>query len=160
MGEKLKWLEKYAPPGIDVKVEVIGYIAGVVVATLQSLSFVYNYGYALGELYTYHGISGKRVLMEGAIIQDFGSLMEGVFLFGVMMCGITLFRTGYYYTYHYQGSKMMYLMKRLPDKWEVHRRCWTLPLAGTALLGIWMLVLRMLYFTIYMFCTPSQCLPL
>ena len=85
MGEKIKWLEKYAPPGIDIKVEVIGYIAGVVVATLQSLSFVYSYGYALGELYTYHGISGKRVLMEGAIIQDFGSLMEGVFLFGVMM---------------------------------------------------------------------------
>lgn len=111
MGEKIKWLEKYAPPGIDIKVEVIGYIAGV-------------------------------------------------FLFGVMMCGITLFRTGYYYTYHYQGSKMMYLMKRLPDKWEVHRRCWTLPLAGTALLCVWMLVLRMLYFAIYMVCTPSQCLPL
>ncbi len=158
MREKTKWLEKYAPLGIDVTTELAGYIAGVIIATLQSLLFLYHYLYALGELYTTR--AGKRVLIEGVMIQDFGTLMEGVFLLAFMMCGITLSRVAYYYIYHYQGSKMMYLMKRLPEKWELHKRCWTLPIAGVVLLVIWMSVLRMLYFAIYILCTPSQCLPL
>ncbi len=32
-----------------------------------------------------------------------------------------------YYS-HYQNSQSVYLMRRLPDKWEYHRRCLTLPL--------------------------------
>ena len=158
MREKIKWLEKYAPLGIDVSVELSGYIFGLVVATIQTWLFFYNYAQALGNLYTVR--ASKRVLIEGAIIQDFETLLKGVFVFATIMCVTTLLRAGYYYMYHYQGSKMMYLMRRLPDKWELHRRCLTLPITGAVLWMVWVWLLRMIYFAIYILCTPSQCLPL
>ena len=159
MSEKTKWLEKYAPPGMDVGSEVMWYGGVILIATLQSLiTFLSRYGEALSMLYTTRG--GKRVLVEGAIMAYFQELMSGVFVLMVIACMLTLVRISYYYIYHYQGSKMMYLMKRLPDRWEVHRRCFTLPVAGAVLIGIWAMILNMLYFTIYIICTPSQCLPL
>lgn len=158
MSEKLKWLEKYAPLGINVATEVGVYIAGVVIATLQSTMFFVNYGNATADLYTYR--LNKQVLIEGAIIKEFQYLLENVFLFSTLVCIATLLVTIFHYMYHYEGSKMMYLMKRLPDKWEVHRRCWTLPVAGAVLMVVWMQVLKMFYYAVYILCTPSQCLPL
>lgn len=158
MNEKIKWLENYAPPGVGVSKHVRGYIALVGVATIQSMFFFLKYGNAMDELYTYR--AGKRVLMEGAIIQSFEQITEGLFLTGYLECVAVLLMSIYYYLYHYQGSKMMYLMKRLPDKWEVHRRCWTLPIAGAVLMAAWMMILKMFYYVIYILCTPSQCLPL
>ena len=158
MREKIKWLEKYAPLGINLERDVCVYITAVVIATLQSLLFFINYANALDALYAYR--LDKKVLLEGAVIVEFPYLLEHVFLFGNIVCIVTLLGTIFYYMYHYDGSRMMYLMKRLPDKWEVHRRCWTLPVAGAVLMLAWMFVLKMIYFAIYVFCTPSQCLPL
>ena len=158
MSEKWKWLEKYAPLGINVATEVGVYIAGVAIATLQSMTFLLNYSNAWYELYTYRG--SKRVLIEGAIIQDFNILLENVFLLSVIVCIATLLTTIFHYMYHYDGSKMMYLMRRLPDKWDLHRRCWTLPIVGTVLMAVWTIILKGIYYAVYILCTPSQCLPL
>lgn len=158
MSEKMKWLEKYAPLGINVATEVGVYIAGVAIATLQSFTFLINYINARDELYTYRG--SKRVLIEGTIIQDFNILLENVFLLSVIVCIATLLTTIFHYMYHYDGSKMMYLMKRLPDKLDLHRRCWTLPIVGTVLMAGWTIILKGIYYAVYILCTPSQCLPL
>jgi len=158
MREKTKWLEKYAPPGIDVSTEVTWFIAGNVVATLRSMMFLLYYLGARGNLYERR--ASGLVLIEGAMMQGFDSLTEGVFLSMEGVCIIALLMSIYHYFYHYQGSKMMYLMRRLPDKWDVHRRCWTLPIAGVVLMVAWMFVLKMIYYAVYILCTPSQCLPL
>lgn len=158
MSEKTKWLENYAPLGIGVSTEVGWFLAGGIAATLHSMMFLLNYISARNELYMRKATG--MVLMEGAIIRAFESLTEHVFLTFYLVEIVILLVVVYHYFYHYQGSKMMYLMKRLPDKWELHKRCWTLPIAGAALLGAWMFVLNMLYYAIYILCTPSQCLPL
>ena len=158
MKEKSKWLEKYAPPGINVSTEVGWFVAGVVLATLHSLCFLVEYMQAKNELYMRKG--DGLVLMEGAIIKDFATLTDGLFLTFQIVCIVTLLVTIYHYAYHYQGSKMMYFMKRLPDKWEVHRRCWALPVAGFCITVVWMTTLKIIYYAIYLLCTPSQCLPL
>ena len=156
MNEKMKWLEKYAPLGIELGKEINLYIAEVVIATLQSSLFFIRYLWALGDLYMYRG--SKKVLIEGAVMQSFDSLTDNVFSFGIIVCVATLMMAFVHYAYHYQGSKMMYLMKRLPNKWDVHRRVWTLPIVGCVLMALWMLVLRMIFFAVYILCTPSQCL--
>ncbi len=158
MTEKMKWLENYTPLGIDVGKQVGWWFAGVVVATLHSILFLIRYFDRRADLYILK--AGKRVLMDGAVMTDFGTLTEGVFLTFYLVSIVTLLVIIYHYFYHYQGSKMMYLMKRLPDKWELHRRCITLPVVGAVLMMVWMLVVHMLYYTIYILCTPSQCLPL
>lgn len=158
MSEKMKWLEKYAPLGVDVSTHVGLYVLGVIVATLHSFLFFFAYGNAVNSLYEYR--AGKKVLLEGAVIQEFHTLTEGIFTTGVAVCIVTLLVVIYYYFYHYQGSKMMYLMRRLPDKNEVVRRCWTLPITGSVIMAVWMFALRMIYYAVYILCTPSQCLPL
>ena len=158
MSERWKWLEKYAPLGIEVQKHIKGYLALFWSATFCSMFFFINYTNALDELYTYR--AGKKILMEGEIIQSFDQITEGLFMLGYMYAASCLLMSIIYYMYHYQGSKMMYLMRRLPDKWEVYRRCFTLPIAGSVLMAVWMMILKMIYFAIYIICTPSQCLPL
>lgn len=158
MTEKMKWLENYTPLGIDAGKQVGWWLAGVVAATLHSMLFLIRYFDRRADLYILK--AGKRVLIDGAVMTDFGTLTEGVFLTFYLVSIVTLLVIIYHYFYHYQGSKMMYLMKRLPDKWELHRRCITLPVVGAVLMMVWMLVVHMLYYTIYILCTPSQCLPL
>lgn len=158
MTEMWKWLEKYAPLGIDVRKQAGWWLAGGVFATLHSMLFVLRYIGSRADLYRLK--AGKRVLIEGAVITDFETLTEGVFLSFYFVSIVTLLVIIYHYFYHYQGSKMMYLMKRLPEKCELHRRCITLPVTGAVLLMTWMFIVRMLYFSIYILCTPSQCLPL
>lgn len=158
MSERMKRLEKYAPLGIGVEKQVTAYIIGVIVATLHSMLFIIRYLEARGELYVkrFDGMT----LIEGAIIYDFGALTATVFWTFYIVGIVSLLTPIFFYFYHYDGSKMMYLMKRLPDKRELYRRVFTLPIAGAILLAVWMVILKMLYFTIYVICTPSQCLPL
>lgn len=158
MSEKMKWLEKYAPLGINLSTHLGVYLLGVIVATLHGLLFFLAYGNAVNALYDYR-VSG-RVLRDGAVIQSFDKLTEDVFTTGILVCIVTLLVVVYYYLYHYQGSKMMYLMRRLPNKNEIVRRCWTLPIAGSVIMAVWMLSLRIIFYAVYILCTPSQCLPL
>ena len=158
MSEKWKWLGKYAPLGIPYEKHIRGFFALVGCATGCSMFFFLQYANALDRLYTYR--AGKKVLMVGAIIDSFGQITEGLFLMGYAISIAVFLMVIYYYLYHYQGSKMMYLMKRLPDKWEIHRRCLTLPIAGAVLMAVWMKLLEMFYYVIYILWTPSQCLPL
>lgn len=56
------------------------------------------------------------------------------------------------------GAKSIYLMGRLPDRWELHRRCLTLPL-GWLLSAVLLPVLTLLvYYGIYYLITPAACL--
>ena len=50
---------------------------------------------------------------------------------------------------HYQESRSIYLMRRLPDRGELWRRCLTLPLTGLAAVLILTLGLSVLYFWLY-----------
>lgn len=104
-------------------------------------------------------LAGERVLIQGAKIAPFAILVQGMPLaaFGCYFAAL-LVLAGYYYLYHRMGSMSIYLMKRLPNHWELHRRCWTVPvlaaLVGIALAG----ALIGVYYCVYRFCTPAQCL--
>ena len=158
MSEKIKRLEKYAPLGIGVGSQVAWYIVGAVAATLHSMWFLVEYLQARNELYV--GTASGLQLIEGAVIKDFVSLAQPVFLSFYIVAIVTFLTAIFFYFYHYDGSNMMYLMKRLPDKRELYRRVLTLPIAGVVVLMLWMIILKALYYAIYIMCTPIQCLPL
>ena len=64
-----------------------------------------------------------------------------------------------YYSFHMQDSMSIYTMRRLPDRWEYHRRCWIQPilsaLAEFALYGVLMALCWLLWY----FATPAPCRP-
>ena len=161
----MKWkvnvekMEKYAPPGIEFTKQLTRCLIGISAAFGWSWSFLVKYLTARGELFmrTMTGL----VVREGVMMQDFWQLLhvdfdslDGFLLFYLVMLGLIV----YHYLYYYQGSKSIYLMRRLPDKWEMHRRNVALPLAAIVIGFLTELVVLLLYYGIYVLATPTQCL--
>ena len=80
--------------------------------------------------------------------------------FIIAVCCIVVCVLLFDYLYYYQGSKSIYLMRRLPNRWEMHRRSITLPFAAFVIAVMTEIALWLLYYGIYLVCTPAQCLPL
>lgn len=151
-------LNRFAPLGLDGHKEGQWILSGVIVAGLSAIvNFGNQYTDALSQLYR-RGM-WQKTLIEGAVMTDFTQLLMGCEV-GFLLVVLAMVLLGiYHYHYHTQGSKSVYLMRRLPRPWELHIRCLGLPAAGAvgsmAVLGL----LSVLFYLIYRFCTPAQCLP-
>lgn len=80
------------------------------------------------------------------------------FAFVLLAMGMVLFAVWNYLGF-YRKSKSIYLMRRLPDRWEVPRRCLTLPLL-TVLAGVLLsLLLALLFLPLYLTLPPREAIP-
>ena len=154
--KKLDW-DRYVPLGMDGKNVWNKMCMGLGAAAGFSLSFLSRFSDAVDDLYIYRG--GSRFLIEGAKIVPFRELRLGVFwAFAVMAFALALTAVSFY-NYHSQGSRSIYTMKRLPNRWELWRRVLSLPLWAMAVCGLTALLLTGLYYGIYLLFTPQGCLP-
>lgn len=153
-------LKKLTPPGRETSRMMRSGGFALFAAVMRSFGFFSEYLDARNLLYTpRRPAGGEAVLIPGAVIAPFSRVLQGAFslfpLFWLIM-GLEVISA---YRYHIGESRPMYLMRRLPNRWELHRRCWGLPLmcagAGMALMGI----LTALYFLVYLVFTPAECLP-
>ena len=153
-------LTPYAPVGFDAEREWKVFWGSLTAAGLFSCFYLYAYWDAWDHLFSKHGFQGSvtRTLREGAIMPDFVELLDK-YLWGFVVVALCMAAYGvYHYLYHYQGSKSIYLMRRLPDRWELHRRCLTLPVAGIVISMLCMVVCLLLFYWVYMTFTPASCL--
>lgn len=149
---------RYVPLGLNGKKEAQWLAAGIGCAALIAvIRFLGQYFHALDHLYRIVPEVGRQ-LIPWAVMTDFSELIVGCELGFLLICLAMVALSAYHYYYHTLGSKPIYLMRRLPRHWELHRRCLTLPAAGVvssmAVLG----ALSALFYLIYRFCTPAQCL--
>ncbi len=153
---KKQFLERYAPPGINLQLEKNLFIGGLAAALLWSFSFFSSFERYKDHLYVHR--AGKEILLEGAIMEDFVVVLgKSLWLFFLLVFCLAVVAV-LHYCYHYQGSKSIYLMRRLPDAFELHRRCLTLPIAAILITLAAAFLLLLLYFGLYMLLTPDQCL--
>lgn len=154
----MKKLYELTPPGTDTKkeMEAAAWVAFVTIF-LWSLIFVLRYFAERQNLYEV--VNRVRYLRKGAVMKPIGQLMNHVFT-GFWIYAIFHFASaaGYYRSF-YTESRSIYVMKRLKDKWELHRRCLTLPFFRLCFGGMLVLVLMLVYFLLYRFATPEECLP-
>lgn len=146
-------LSRYAPAGIPLKKELFFYTLWLGLSILHSLKFVFHYCSERVLL----GVSGNPSdLMEVNYMPDMiyflGNSLHGFGLTAILMIFVAI----YHYLYHFHGSKSIYLMKRLPQKTELFKRCVTLPLLGALCCLISAFLLLLLYYGFYMFATPKQ----
>ena len=103
---------------------------------------------------------GKWVPLEGAKMLPFEELLSGKLNLYYLLVAAMIVVIILNYAYHRQGSKSVYMMRRLPNRLEMHKRCLTLPLVGIFLTivvaGVFCLLL---YYGVYIRQTPVQCLP-
>ena len=112
-----------------------------------------------GDQYSADG-TWVRVLDPARTIAPFGELMAGLPYLG-MWCFfvLMLMQVWRHYSYHTQDAMSIYTMRRLPDRWELHRRCWTAPVLACLKELALFAALTALCAVIWWFATPVPCRP-
>ena len=145
-------LLRFLPPAISPKKELREAAVILLAAFLFSLSFWIQYCGELNFLYA------GGVLMPDTYMPAFAYLMEGKLLLFFLGAAYMLCKGIYYYMTFYHGSKSIYLMRRLPERHAVLRRCLIFPIAMTAAFLLCAAIVFLLDFGLYMLITPKRCL--
>lgn len=151
-------LDRYAPVGSDWRQELKYFAGGLAAALLYSLRFPLRLRDAYELLYRTSPLTGTRVLRQGALMPDFAELIDRCLLGFPLAALMMAVFAALHYAYHRRGARSDYTMRRLPDRWELHRRCLAIPVCAVVLcLALWAAML-LAYFGIYMAVTPEPCL--
>lgn len=151
-------IDRYVPMGIDPEGEWKTLRWCLAAGSIWSaLLFISHYSEAYSNLF-YRG-NVRSVIREGAVMPTLFEIMAGSETVFFLVCAAMPVWAAYHYYYHFSGSRSIYLMRRLPDRWDLHRRCLALPAAG--IVGALSLqgLLGILYYFVYILVTPRQCLP-
>lgn len=92
---------------------------------------------------------GDRDWTNQWAVPFFGSMLPTAELGFLLLALCMPLLAGAHYFYHFHDGRSIYLMRRLPDRGELWRRCLTLPLTGLAAVLILALGLSVLYFWLY-----------
>lgn len=80
------------------------------------------------------------------------------FSFVLLAVGMALLALWNYWGF-YRKSKSIYLMRRLPNRWEMPRRCLTLPLVTVLAGAVLSLLLALLFLPLYFTLPPQEAIP-
>jgi len=150
-------LSRHAPPGMPLKEEKTVYSVGMAFSAIFGLSsFTSRFSNHLAELYWING--STKTLKVGAIMPDFVEILDRSLLGFQIVCAIMIAAAVMHYVYHFHESKSIYTMRRLPSRWELHRRCLTLPIAGILLAILAAFLVLLICYASYMITTPDACL--
>lgn len=120
------FLNRYSPPGMELKQEKRIFIWGMILSILYSVFYwAAKYVEAYNSLFVYK--NGKHLLNVNAEMPYFRALLGHSFIGFAILSVIMLGFIVYHYIYYRQGSMSIYLMKRLPKKSELHIRALAIP---------------------------------
>ncbi len=153
-----EFIERNSPPGMNMKAEKGFFVSYCILYfTFKLFSFITEYSRA--RRFLYERVNEKWLLRENAIIADFGETVDfswaALTLFSLVLLGFIVYR----YLYYRQGSMSIYLMKRLPQKSELHARAIKIPLLMLVLGSLFIFLTFLLFFASYVVFTPKVCLP-
>lgn len=151
-------LQALLPMTVSPRNVLNGLGLGALAAASCDFYYLYLYSQASEDLW-YHGVDGVRYLKPDASMPAFSALL-GFSLYGSIIAVLAMIPLAWLFWHsHSMGSKSIYTMRRLPNRWELPRRCFTIPiLAGLCYVAL-AAVLLLLDFSIYWWCTPRQLLP-
>ena len=151
--KKINWsLESWLPPGMPWHSLQNLILTGCIASSIWSL-------YCPGQIYqSYRDLFDSGKLIPETMMPDFVQLADNAFLgFGALILAMILLMAANY-RYFVTGSKSIYLMRRLPRKYEMLKRCLSVPAAVILLALATAFLLLMTYYWIYCSVTPEQCL--
>lgn len=149
-----------------------GLMWGHFFSALPILGFLGRYFQVREDLYFYKPIneytfgnytytSGyEKVLDPSRTIAPFFELLRGTPLLGLwIFLAVMPLLVWLYYDRHTHGAMSVYTMRRLPDRWEYHRRCWTQPILSAIFELALFAILTGLCWLLWYFATPAPCRP-
>ena len=154
MRKKIDW-SKYLPPGLDYEREKLFLLIGMGLSLFYSMFYFDIYWDSYQSLFEFR----ENKIRPGAKIDPFWELVDryptGYLIVAVSMLALV----AAHYAHYRQGSKSIYLVRRLPDRGFLHRTCWTIPLLWMGICLLAMAVTVLVYFAVYVGFTPRACLP-
>lgn len=153
-------LSRLLPPNMDAE-QVKGWIIALltIVALLCAILFLGSYPEDYRNLFWDWGTKRQR-FAPGMIIPRFDryAILTAYVIGGALV--LTLASAALLYSSYYQGSRSIYLMRRLPDGRSLLRRqIWSVPLRVMGLLLLLGVVMLAATWLVWRFVTPAQCLP-
>lgn len=152
------FLERNLPPGYVCKTELLAVALAFCWTVLSSLIGFLN-GYLNERQALYLRTGTELILDESRVMPDFvtilGDKLQIMIIFALL---VLILPTAIHYAYYYSGGKSIYLMRRLPNGWELHRRSLFIPLLYALLFVITAVILFLIFYTVYMNFTPEACL--
>lgn len=153
MRKGINW-NRHVPAGLDGERTWNYFKWGFLCAGALTVLVLFNYFIDLAEYrYELEQMGPERA---ASAIRTFPEYLEGVWLGFQLFAFAMLPLTIWHYAYHWGGAKPIYLMRRLPSRWELHRRCLTMPFVGLAGCTVLTVGLVLVYFLIYRICTPKE----
>jgi len=142
---KTKW-ERYYPLGFEHETERSIFVACLFGASVWGIIGFYNrYSFWINSL-------DKR----NPEYRNFYEILDKAFFWFPIVLAFLLAAVIMHYAYHHTGSKSIYLMRRLPSKWELHRRCFAGPIVCAVILLAVGIVLFGIFYASYMLFTPDE----
>lgn len=124
----MKKLSNHLPVGIEFAPFFQIYLFFLVLAVGMSTQFFYEFEFILIEQQEI--LKHEKVLLQ---TEYFGRLTTHALTLFPLVYVWCLCMIGFCYGHHFIGSHSIYVMRRLPDRWELLRRVVTVPLG---LLGV------------------------
>ena len=145
-------IERFFPVGYDFMPEVKWTLTSWLLSVFWSMRFFINYADTIRTM-NYAEEQGKR---KAFVLMTFPDCIENCFLgFGIVILFLLL-TVLLHYRWHYTGSRSIYLMRRLPDRFELSRRCLAFPLTAIIVCLLTVVLLYFAYRAIYIYCTPER----
>lgn len=150
-------LSYYAPVGMELKQEKTVFIIGMILSSVFSfLFFGIVFSDCLEKLYWKNG--AQRAVIPGAMMTNFAEIFGEALLGFKAVAALMMAAAVMHYLYHFQESKSIYTMRRLPSVWELHRRCLTLPICGIIISQAAAFVILLICYGFYVGLTPRECM--
>ena len=156
-------IQRLLSPNLHFENFLSGMIAISILSAVTSIDlFFSSLQEKLNELYIFspNGVRhfSPEVLDHHRKMAPFSEVLGSSLVPTIVLALIALLSAILLYASFYQGSRSIYLMRRLSDKNELRRRVWTVPLlwAGAALLLT--VALFWIFYGSYMLKTPSEVL--
>jgi len=152
MNKLQKFLDRFSPPGFRIDRFFAFLLGGSFVSLLASL------GYFVKYFNCYYDIVDRKTgyILPFQKMPPFEEMLfqHGFETFAVASVAFVIAN----YLYFFQESKSIYTMRRLRCPWELHLRCWTLPVLGALLMLLCGWLVAGLYALHYFTVTPSELL--
>ncbi len=154
-----QWLSAYTPPGMPMGGEYVFFLIALILAVLYAQGFLFRYYDAYMQLWEPGATGRPEVLITDISIAPFYEVFDHAWR-GYLWVAFCMIGYGIsHYTYYRQETKSIYLMRRLPDKWEYHRRALTTTVLELLICLLLALLTLFLDYLIYVTNTPQVCLP-
>ena len=152
------FLERSFPPGYAYKPELKALTAALAWSILSSfVSFLVSFSSARQSLYIRLG--NKLLLDETRVMPDFVNILNNYLIVYFIFAALILAAaTIIHYAYYHRESKSIYLMRRLPNRFELHRRSLLIPLLSALIHMFVAFVMLLILYAVYMIFTPKACL--